>query len=214
MRKIARIFGQLRTVAPAGGRIALGMAANGSGKLVMNIPNQEQDNWCWAAVAVGIGDFLLARQTQQCAFASDVLGMASGACCGTQSGGPCDKQWYLDRALSKVGCFERLDVPASFADVGTEIDDGHPLGVRIRWSNGSGHFVAITAYRTGGSGAQIVTVQDPWGPKELDYEIGKLNGQYGTSSGSWTHSYYTSANPTVGGAAPDKADHQPELLGG
>jgi len=214
MPNFPRIFGELRDLPPQGGRDATLRAESNSASLAFTMRGQEQNNWCWAAVGTSIGDFYSERQTEQCAFASDVLGLPAGACCGTSSGGRCDKPWYLDRALAAAGCFERLDGVAGFGDVRGEVDAGQPLGVRVQWAQGGGHFMTIAGYRTGGSGQRIVTVHDPWGPKVLDLAIEGLDGGYGTDRGRWTHSYYTAAAPVLGGAPADRAHENPDLLGG
>lgn len=214
MAYMPKLFGELieLQLPPAGGAAP---AAAPSNPLPLAIRNQEQDNWCWCAVGAGIGDFYHGTATLQCAFASTVLRKAANACCGTSSGGPCDKPWYLDRALTTAGCFERVDdvstSPTSFADVKNEIDAGQPLGVRIQWQTAGAHFIAIAGYSTSATGDEIVTVEDPYGPVTSKLLVSDLNGAYGSDSGSWTHSYFTSRHPTGGGAAPVD---DPRLLGG
>lgn len=213
MASLPRLLGKLHPISPA---IAPGGAAPAAANpLPVSISGQEQQNWCWCAVGSGIGDFYHGTATRQCSFASRVLAMTPNACCGTSSGGPCDKAWYLDRALTTARCFDRMDDvatrPTTFGDVQREIDAGQPLGIRVQWRHVGAHFIAISGYSTSSSGESLVTVEDPYGPVTSTMDISDLNGAYGSDFGRWTHSYFTAQNPTGGGAAPvDDAN----LLGG
>src|SRR5258708_39510268 len=70
-----------------------------------HVPLQEQTNWCWAAVSVGVAAHAGAVW-QQCNVAGQELGQN---CCpaGTNSG-PCNVPYYLDRALTRVGHFRAM----------------------------------------------------------------------------------------------------------
>jgi hypothetical protein len=71
--------------------------------------------------------------------------------------------------------------------VRTEIDGGRPLGVRIGWSGGGGHFVIVEGYKP--CPEQRVAIDDPWyGASDLTYNA-FVSSYQGT--GSWTHSYTT-----------------------
>lgn len=213
MGAFPKLLGKLRPLSlPVAAAPPGGASANPVG---LSIPNQEQDNWCWCAVGLGIGDYYHGPSMAQCVFASAVLGKGANGCCGTISGGPCDKPWYLDRALTTARCFERVDdvstSPTGFADVQSEIDHGQPLGVRIQWQSVGAHFIAISGYRTSTTGEQLITVEDPYGPVTSTLPIGDLHGSYGSDGGDWTHSYFTARNPMGGGARPID---DPALLGG
>ena len=80
----------------------------------------------------------------------------------------------------------------TFADARTEIDNGRPLGVRIGWSGGGGHFNIIGCYTLNSLlGLQSVQIEDPWyGTSVWDYNTFRTAYQ---GSGSWTHSYKTQA---------------------
>jgi len=80
----------------------------------------------------------------------------------------------------------------SFADLRTETDKGRPLGVRIGWAGGGGHFNVVNCY-TWNSLLRLESVQieDPWyGTSVWDYDIFRTAYQ---GAGSWTHSYRTQA---------------------
>jgi hypothetical protein len=151
-----------------------------------HVPLQEQDNWCWAAVAKGVAAHVGAVW-QQC----DIAGLELGqSCCpaGTNSG-VCNLPWYLDLALTRVGHFRAMvGSPAPLVpQVSHEIHAHHPVGVRIGWSGGGGHFVAIRGYST--HGGQFVDVEDPWyHASTVTYAV-LLSAYQGT--GSWTHTYWT-----------------------
>jgi hypothetical protein len=118
--QIPAILGETKTLAVnmAGGR---GMSDQDSPPqaLALDIPGQQQNNWCWAAVSVGIADFYFQTGESQCAFATRVLDNKSGErCCRTSRGGVCDKQNFLHKALAVAGCFVRWETSdaTSFAD--------------------------------------------------------------------------------------------------
>ena len=151
-----------------------------------HVPLQEQTNWCWAAVAKGIA----ARSGavwQQCNIAGLELGQQ---CCpaGTNPV-PCNVAYYLDRALTRVGHYRSLLGRAAIlaSEVIPEINANRPVGVRIGWSNGGGHFIAIAGYST--NGGPFVDVEDPWySASTITYAV--LQSAY-KGRGTWTHTYWT-----------------------
>lgn len=151
-----------------------------------HVPLQEQTNWCWAAVAVGVAARYGAAW-QQCNIASLELGQH---CCpaGTNPGA-CNVPYYLDRALSRVDHFATMitGVASLSPQVITEINANRPMGVRIGWAGGGGHFIAIAGYST--NGGQFVDVEDPWySASTVAYTV--LQNAY-KGTGSWTHTYRT-----------------------
>ena len=120
----------------------------------------------------------------QCALASAELHQA--ACCSSAT--PCNRPWYLDRALDRVG---HADGPLvaralSFAELTAELSSGEPVAVRIGWRGGGGHFVVVEGYSTED---EQVDIEDPnEGPSQLSYAT--LCADYG-GAGAWTHSYRT-----------------------
>jgi hypothetical protein len=74
------------------------------------------------------------------------------------------------------------------ASIRGEIDGNRPLGARIGWSGGGGHFVVLGAYATSPAG-DFVTVEDPlFGPSTLPLSTFQSSYQ---GSGTWTHTYWT-----------------------
>jgi hypothetical protein len=158
-------------------------------RLALSVPDQEQDNWCWAATSDGVAHFYDNSSTwTQCEIANSELGRSD--CCGTGAGGPCNVYGYLNTALTVVGHFDHMaQQVADFQTVDDEIDAGRPLGVRVAWSGGGAHFLAIGGYRE--RPEQYVHVEDPWyGPSDVSYAT--LESGY-QGSGTWTHTYWTQA---------------------
>lgn len=178
----------------------LGGAGGGQVSLTnFAVPTQEQDQWCWAAVSLGVALFFGQNAWSQCGIASAELSPLN--CCGPDASGPCNQPWRLDLALSRVGhFFKLLYMPATLANLRTEISAGRPMGCRIGWSSGNGHFVALGGYSTDATGANIVEVHDPY--------YGFVQTAYNTfctayrSAGSWTHSYLIlGPTPVAGGGS-------------
>jgi hypothetical protein len=183
---IAKNLFSLPAPAPAVAAAAPGGA--GSGALPFVMQAQLQSNWCWSAVTTSVSHFFNGGSAwTQCSLASTELGLA---CCpvGSNPGG-CNVPWYLDRALQQTNNFNRIVAgAAAFTDVETEINSTRPLGVRIAWLGGGGHFVSITGYSSSAA-TDYVTVDDPiYGHSTLLYSALCTNYQ---GNGSWTHSYWT-----------------------
>lgn len=148
---------------------------------------QQQTQWCWSAVATSTSLFYNPRSGwTQCILVNQEFNQNS--CCQSGNGSSCNKPWYLERALQRTGNLERWNAgAASFNQVQQEIDARHPLGVRIGWSGGGGHFVILDGYDAGNG--QNLSIKDPWyGQSTYSYNAFKTGYQ---GMGSWTHSYYT-----------------------
>lgn len=155
-------------------------------RLDLHVPHQEQTNWCWAATSDGVSHCYDTKSTwTQCAIANTCLGRTD--CCGSGASGPCNVYGYLDRALTAVGHYERLEgQPAAFAAMTAAINGVRPVGVRVAWSGGGAHFVAIGGYQ---DAPQYVHVEDPWyGPSDIPYAT--LEHSY-QGIGTWTTTYWT-----------------------
>ena len=68
-----------------------------------------------------------------------------------------------------------------------EINSNRPMCVRIGWSGGGGHFIAIAGYST--FGPPLIDVEDPWYSASTVTWSVLQSGYQGT--GTWTHSYWT-----------------------
>jgi hypothetical protein len=156
-------------------------------RLGFQMQHQQQGNWCWAAVAASVSRFYNTASTwTQCLVANSELGRND--CCGAGGPGACNRYGYLDVALTQVGNFDHMIwSSATFASASGEIDGGRPLGLRVAWSGGGAHFLAIIGYLDDGEG--YLAVDDPiYGKSDVSYATLKSNYQ---QTGSWTHSYYT-----------------------
>lgn len=153
-------------------------------QLAFSMQRQQKNNWCWTAVATSVALFRDAGSGwTQCLLANQELGQAN--CC---SPGACDTDWYLNRALTRTGNLRSFSSGAeALPSVQVEIDNDLPLGVRIQWRGGGGHFVTITGYDATNN---LVTVCDPLedAPVVLDYDAFVSNYD---GLGSWSHSYFT-----------------------
>ena len=160
--------------------------------LTFNMETQEQSQWCWAAVAVSVTMFYDTSDTvTQCRVANMVLN--TNGCCSNPD--PCNEDNFLEDALAQVNHFRAPLVfePLPFSDVEGEINDGRPLGCRIGWFGGGGHFVIIhgvSVDQTSSAVNRWVAVADPlFGPS--DYLINNFTSGYRQGEGEWTHSYFT-----------------------
>ncbi len=154
--------------------------------------HQEQTQWCWSATATSVALYYNGASTwTQCTLVNAELGRSD--CCTNPSSGDCNKPWTLSTALTRVGHLASVSGSStSFANVRTELDNRRPLGVRIGWSGGGGHFNVIGCYTWNSLlRLQSVEIEDPWyGTSVWDYDTFRTAYQ---GSGSWTHSYKTQA---------------------
>jgi hypothetical protein len=153
-------------------------------QLAFAMQPQLMSNWCWSAVGTSVAMFYNpASGVTQCTLAGAELG---GDCCNDPA--PCNQDWFLDRALLRVGHLQLFAGGAQLlGTVQQVIDQDQPLGVRIQWAGGGGHFVVISGYD---EAASVVTVEDPLnlGPVIVDYATFVSSYQ---GVGSWSHSYFT-----------------------
>ena len=158
-----------------------------SKQLSFNMEAQTQSNWCWAATATSVSHFywLLSTWTQ-CLIASGEL--PPNNCCTSPVPIPCNIPWYLDRALTRTNNFVSITGTVSFQTVCDEIDAGRPVGARVGWSGGGGHFMVIYGYSSVG-GTNYFDIDDPiYGKSHLT--VAAFSSSY-QGSGAWTHTYFT-----------------------
>jgi hypothetical protein len=158
-------------------------------RLSFQMQTQQQTNWCWAAVSTSVSHYYDASSTwTQCEVANGELGRTD--CCAGGASTSCNVYGTLDTSLSRVGHLDHMDAnAASFQSVDNEIDAARPLGIRVAWSGGGAHFLAVIGYLE--DSQNYVAVDDPiYGKSDLTYDT--LTTSY-HGSGSWTHSYYTRA---------------------
>jgi hypothetical protein len=158
-----------------------------SRQLTFTMQLQTQSNWCWAATSTSVSHYYWFWSSwTQCSVAGGELGRSD--CCGSPVPGPCNVPWYLDRALTRTDNFVSIAGPATFASVRAEIDAGRPVGARVGWSGGGGHFMCIYGYSSF-LGREYFDIDDPiYGKSHLS--VADFSSSY-QGSGTWTHTYYT-----------------------
>jgi hypothetical protein len=156
-------------------------------RLELTMQHQLQDNWCWAAVSTSVAHYFGTTTWTQCSVVSKEVG--DDRCCANGSSRRCNVPWRLDKALRRVKMLNRKKdgMPGDLRDVRREIDAGRPVCMRIGWSGGGGHFIAIEGYRADNGS---VAIEDPWyGTSDVPLSAFHAGRYQGT--GSWTHTYYT-----------------------
>ena len=148
--------------------------------------HQQETEWCWAANATTVALFYNpASGWNQCTLVNAEFGRND--CCTNPTSASCNQPWYLDRALTRVGHLANAFAgPTSGGVLMNEIDQNRPLGVRIQWSGGGGHFPALTCYLHIIHRFFFVHVEDPlFGPSWYQYNVFRTSYQ---GSGSWSYS--------------------------
>jgi hypothetical protein len=159
-------------------------------RLAFTMRMQLQTQWCWAANSVSVSLFYdSASGWTQCSVVNAELGQST--CCQNGSTAQCNQPWYLDRALTRTGNLASWSGgTATIAQIRAEIRGDRPLGARIGWSGGGGHFVMIAGYRSCDPD-EFIDVRDPiFGSSDIARSTFASSYQ---GTGSWTHTYYTEA---------------------
>lgn len=162
--------------------------------LPFNIEMQIKSRWCWAATSKSVSTFYRAASIwSQCSVASAELSLA---CCNTPFPAACDRDWYLDRALTRTGNFVSIANPVSWETVEQEINQGRVLGARIGWFGRGGHFMVIHGTSVIAE-QQFLHIDDPISGKSMLPYDQFLNNYEG--NGRWTHTYFTQTDNAGGG---------------
>jgi hypothetical protein len=195
-------------VPAAAGGPAAGGASGAS--LAFSIQTQQQKNWCWAGIGASVAGFYGRQVWRQCDIASAEL--PGFACCSEPDAsdpGRCNVYWYLDRALRRVGHFDRMTwAAASFADIQAGIGSDRPLCCRVAWSGGGAHFMAISGWSIDPAGIRYVDVEDPGSGSQVLKTYADLCHAFNVQGDAWTHSYFTVDQPntaTAGAVAGARA---------
>jgi hypothetical protein len=176
--------------------------------LPFNMEAQTQTNWCWAATAKSVSHYFFKRSTwTQCKIASAELGLT---CCVSPVPSACNVSWFLDRALTRTQNFVSIRTGTlSYDEIRAEILAGRPVGARIGWSGGGGHFMVIYGCSRI-AGTIYLDIDDPIYGKSTPTLSTFTNSYQG--SGSWTHSYFTKTWPNVRFKLPPLELALPELI--
>lgn len=145
---------------------------------------QQQTNWCWAAVTQAINNYKGGGDSQ-CQIASRTLGIAT--CCSQPT--QCNIAYYLDRALDMYGLLNRV-VPGKYAYnlIQNELNNRRLVGVRLGWNGGGGHFITVYQCQITGN-TQNIVICDPWYGISTQNYTGFPNTYQGGAT--WTHTYLT-----------------------
>jgi hypothetical protein len=122
---------------------------------------QEETNWCWAAVAASIHKFL--NPTNPLAQGEIATGVLNNGVNCSATPDLCNYPGSLYAALNFTGNFRQFAASKriSFDNIRNWINAGLPVAVRIAWYGVGAHFVVIDGYRVLQSGELQVQVQDP-----------------------------------------------------
>ncbi len=145
---------------------------------------QQQTQWCWAAVSTSINLYYHPASGQtQCAVAN--VAMNQTTCCQNGGSAQCNQPWFLDQALQLVNNLNAWSPgKAALATVKAEIDACRPFCLRIAWKGGGGHFVVVRGYSWAG-----MNIADPWyGNSVMNYATFP---SYYHGGGTWTDNYTT-----------------------
>lgn len=186
---VPAVLGRQRAIAGA----VRGTGGSSGSDTGLMMRNQEQTYWCWAAVTEAVSRlFANANARSQCEIVTANLPeKPPGGCCGTHRNGPCDTTYRLDIAFARARVSGGVEKVVSFERLQSEIGDRQPLGIHIRWPDGSGHYIAATNWTVRADGTPVVRIADPSGPNLDDVPYDGLRTAYGSRKGSWTTTYLT-----------------------
>lgn len=175
-----------RHLSLAGKDVALG-GAGSNWQIAFRVAPQEQTQWCWAAVSSSVARYFNASSPwKQCAV---VTAEMQGQCCVAGSSQRCNQPHYLDAALRRVGHLRAASAGYMLpAAVAAELDAQLPLCIRVGWSGGGGHFLAIVGLTPQGNDV-ILALSDPIFGESSIQGAALINGGYQAGGGTWTHSY-------------------------
>lgn len=170
--------------------------------LPFQLEQQECSEWCWASVAIGIGQFYMDSNcpNQQCQLASNILKVGKDCCddcdCSPGSFEPCNQPKNLGFVLDRIGHGRDGNdgLPSmKFSEIQKEIDSGHPIAVSIQWQEPAapGHAIVIYGY----SENQNLIIADPKAPPGTVITVPLNNFRYpevgGSLIGNWRAAFRT-----------------------
>jgi hypothetical protein len=180
-----------------------GNASSRGAALDFVIHQQQQANWCWAAVTASVAAFFgIAPAPRQCDIAQEALAPTSPGilCCGADAATSCNRPWHLDGPLQAIGAYRQRETGSlAYGAVAGEIAAGLPPACRVAWQGGGAHFMVLSGWSEDtANGMRYVKLQDPGNGSETDVPYEDLVAGYTAPGDRWTHSYLT-ADPAPGG---------------
>jgi hypothetical protein len=164
---------------------------------------QQQDQWCWASVALGIAAHFAApnpaRWKQQCSLVNDFLKantpQENTDCCGPEGKKePCNKARAVSRALSMAGHYMDYKEKTSFKALQNAIDRGEPVVLRIyRTTPGKTyyHFVVVDAYLGLSQTNGHLSIRNPDEPRHFVVSYETLHTKEFDSGWKWEFTFFT-----------------------
>jgi Papain-like cysteine protease AvrRpt2 len=168
---------------------ALEAVSTGAQTLAIDVPHQEQANWCWCAATVGVSQFF--EQTfslSQCEAAAKVLAVADA--CDRPSDDDVDRMFELDKSLRTFNHLGQvIQQPLAFEEVEREMRARRPVGVQILFQDrGVMHITIIRGCRRL-QGDLLLLIDDPHFD-ESEYSYEQFKSAY-RGDGQWIRSYIT-----------------------
>ena len=178
----------LSTAAPESGAATFAAAAPAL-VLQFQVQPQQQTQWCWSAVTVSVaGYYSAASPWQQCTLAATML--AQQGCCPPGASAACNQPFVLDLPMQRVGVLgASFQGTLPFEGVEEQVQAQRPVGVRIGWYQGGGHFVTLYGTWEAQDGTPWVYVSDPMFGGSV-YPYWSFATAY-RGAGSWTNTYTT-----------------------
>jgi hypothetical protein len=162
-----------------------GAATDGDNPLTIAVPKQEKEEWCWAAVCVGLRKFYDNEEIRQCAIATEVIG---GDCC--TNGDMCNEPQFLSIVLDDMHYREAKKDQVTFDLIRAQIDKGRPLCCFIDHGSDVGHFIVISGYD---ADSKQIGVLDPApgeahiSPRMVPFSAFRIS----YNDGTWMETYLT-----------------------
>jgi hypothetical protein len=149
------------------------------------LQRKERSNWCWAAIAVSLGDYYGMGRFTQCGVAAAVLGTSTEA--DSDAIDLSNRTASLEDALLCVGCHVSWSPgrPA-LHDIAADIVHGRPVCVCLQWRSGDAHYVVLTGCTDHGE----LTVEDPLHGSSLQ-QFGDFPNTYRCAGTVWRGVYWT-----------------------
>lgn len=149
---------------------------------------QQQSQWCWAAIGAMLGRYYGANGSNQEKLAATVLNTGTETKRGRKKKTETNVSVTLDRALKHIGCYSHWSLGRPLPErVMFEINQGRPVCVRVEWYQGGAHYVLLKGYN---AATEEWLVEDPMdGPSRVPFAA--FPQQYGKSGGVWTDTFWT-----------------------
>lgn len=172
--------------------------------LLFQLDEQNCTEWCWAAVATGIGEFYHDADCpqQQCQLVSNILQVGKDCCencnCSAATREPCNQPQNLGFVLNQIrhGRDDNDGLPImKLSEIQKEINAGRPIAVSVEWQEPAapGHAIVIHGYTDDG----MLLIADPMAPRGTTITVPLGNFSYpqfgGSVVGTWKAAFRTLA---------------------